>query len=428
VPGATIDHLVAVVIFLVATLLFVNLFSQNLQNAILYQRNSQLATEASDILDSISLSPGSLTGNSQYWATTNNIQNLGLFGLQDPNQEGYVIDPFSLMRLNASNAGTPARALFNGVWYSNVTMAPSGSYLFVPFSSVVNYTRAAQLLGINGSYGFQLAIFPTLNVSMSQVRANPLQICVTVTGSGLPLAGASLNYYLINSTNGSKYPKFQILPSASVAYTGATGSALLNFSSVNAGICAYALVVYANLKGLSGVGYLVSTHPLMTNKIIPAVGSFSDGEGNATILLAPSPSNAKLSFNATFLILCPSISSAVQLFIHNSTTSFFTVTGQLNSANQYAQIQIPNNNQTGILVITYNSTATGSGISLLPWGIGSLGYTIVYGSAIPSSSNKDWVTTDVRQVMVAGESYQFKMTLWSLAGYQTQGHSGGVGI
>jgi Tfp pilus assembly protein PilV len=412
-PGASIDHLVAIMIFLVAILLFINLFSQNIQSAILYQRNSQLATEASDLLDSISLNPG----NPQNWGTTNSIP--ASFGLQDPTQEGYVISPFSLMRLNVSNIGTPIQC--SGLWYNNVTMT-AGGYLSVPFNRIVNYTTATRLLGVNGTYGFQLAMIPILNISMSQTNANPLHIRVTVTASGVPVAGATLNYYLINSTNGSKYPKFQISTYPS-NYTDATGSAILGFQSVNAANRAYALIVYANLKGLSGVGYFVS--PPMTNKIIPVVGSFSDGRGNATIILASRPSTVKLSFNATFLVLGSSVSSVVQLSIHNATASLPTVTGLLNITNNYAQIQIPNN-QIGILVITYNSTATGLGISLLPWGIGSLGSKILYGSAIPSSSNRDWVTTDMRQVMIAGESYQFKITLWSLAGYQAQGPSGGT--
>ena len=417
-PGATIDHLVAVVIFLVAILLFVNLFSQNLQSAILYQRNSQLATEASDLLDSISLSPG----NPQNWGTTNSTPTF--FGLQDPTQEGYIISSFSLMRLNASSTGTPRNC--GNIWYSNITMIPGG-YLFVPFNRVVNYTTSTQKLGVNGSYGFQLALIPILNISMSQTNPSPLQIRVTVTGSGLPLAGASLNYYLINSTNGSKYPKFQILPSTSAAYTNSVGSALLNFSSVKATNCAYALIVYANLKGLFGVGYFVS--PSMTNKITPVIGSFNDGEGNATILLTQfPPSNAKISFNATLLVLGSSVSSVVQMSVHNATVSLPTVTGLVSGTNQYTPIQIPSKNQAGILIITYNSTATNAGISLMPWGIGSLGATLVYGAAIPSSSNKNWITTDVRQVMIAGESYEFKIALWSLAGYQAQGPSGGTGV
>jgi Tfp pilus assembly protein PilV len=419
VPGATIDHLVAVIIFLVAILLFVNLFSQNLQSAILYQRNSQLATEASDLLDSISLNPG----NPQNWGTTNSTPTL--FGLQDPAQEGYVISPFSLMRLNASNTGNPISC--NGAWYCNVTMI-SGGYLFVPFNRIVNYTTAARLSGVNGSYGFQLSMIPILTMSISRIplmNASALQISVTVTGSGLRLASASLNYYLITSTNGPKYPKFQILTSSTMQYTNATGSAVLRFPSVNATNCAYALVVYANLKGLFGVGYFVST--TMANRITPIVGSFNDGKGNATILLAQfPPSNIKLSFNATFLVLGNSVSSAVQMYIRNGTVSLPTVSGLVNGQNQYMQIQIPNNNQAGILVVMYNSTKTSPGISLLPWGIGSLGLTLVYGSAIPSSSNKDWVTTDIRQVTIAGESYQFKIALWSLAGYQAQGPSGGT--
>jgi hypothetical protein len=193
VPGATIDHIAAIIIFLVAILLFVNLFSQNLQTAILYQQTGQSAMEASDLLDSISLSPGSLGSGTPYWGTNGTISNLAVFGLQDPTQQGYVIDPFSLMRLNASNTGTPSHPFFNGVSYNNVTIAPSGGYLFVPISSVVSYTTAAKLLGVNGSYGFQLDVIPTLNISMSCMNPNPLQIRVTVTGSGLPLAGASLN-------------------------------------------------------------------------------------------------------------------------------------------------------------------------------------------------------------------------------------------
>jgi hypothetical protein len=328
-----------------------------------------------------------------------------------------------LMRLNASNTGTPVQC--NGVTYNNVTMA-SGGYLSVPFNRVVNYTTAARLLGVNGSYGFQVAMIPILNISMSQTNASPLRIRVSVTGSGMPLAGVSLNYYLINSTNGSKYPKFQI--STSSNYTDATGSAVLGFQSVDATKCAYALIVYANLKGLSGVGYFVSS--AMANKIVPVVGSFSDGKAvpNATILLTQPSSNAKLSFNATFLVLGSSASSVAQMVIRNGTAGLPYVTGLVNGKNQYTPIQIPNNNQTGILVVTYNSTATGPGISLLPWGIGILGVTLVYGSPIPSSSNKDWVTTDVRQVVVAGESYQFKIALWSLAGYQVQGSSGGTAI
>jgi hypothetical protein len=135
-----------------------------------------------------------------------------------------------------------------------------------------------------------------------------------------------------------------------------------------------------------------------------------------------------LCFNATFLALGSSVSSVVQISIHNGTVSSPNFVGLVNNANPFAPIQILNNNLTGILVVTYNSTAAEPGISLLPWGIGSLGASIVYGAAIPSSSNNAWVTMDFRQVMIAGESYEFKIALWSLAGYQAQGSSGGAAV
>ncbi len=412
-PGATIDHLVAFTIFLAALLLFTSLFTQNLQAAILYQRSQQVTIKASDILDSISFN----TGYPANWGATSSTPTS--FGLQDPVERGYSISPFSLMRLS-SNTGTSVFYSKTGLWYSNVTMV-SGGFMFVPYNTVVNYTTATRLLGVNGSYGFQLTIAPILTVSMTELTANPLQIRVTVIGPGLPLANAYLAYTLIHATSGGKYPGFQIL--SGTARTCVNGSAVLGFSTVDASQYAYSLIVNANLGGLSGVGYLAHLN-IDNNKIIPMVKSFDNGNKTATILLAHSydihqflPPNANLDYNATFLVLA-SDDTFHPVLIGNG-----TVTGQVNYGNgqPYGTVNIPNTDP-GILVITY-SYGNNYGISLLPWGIGSLGVTVVYGN---TPSSKDWVATDIRQVMVAGESYQIKIALWSLAGYQVQGPQGGI--
>lgn len=407
-PGATIDHLVAFTIFLAALLLFTTLFTQNLQTAILYQRSQQVDTEASTLLDSISLN----TGYQANWGATNSTPTS--FGLQDPVEGGYTISAFSLMRLSSST-GTSVFYPGTGLWYSNVTMAPGG-FMFAPFNRVVNYTTATKLLGVNGSYGFQLTIVPTLNVSMTELTANPLQIRVTVKGPGLPLANAYLTCDLIYAKNS---PSFQML--TKTARTYADGSAILNFS-INASQYAYALIVNANLGGLYGVGYLEQSN-IGNNKIIPMVQSFNDGDGTGRILLAhsydlhnflnPEP----LNFTATFLVLGTNV-LLQPVLIGNG-----TATGQVNPGhNQYSEVRIPNTNP-GVLVVTY-SNGSQSGISLLPWGIGSLGVRLVYGNNPPSN---DWVATDVRQVMVAGESYQIKIALWSLAGIQIQGPGESIG-
>ena len=51
--SSTIDHMVAVTVFLAATLLFIGLFNQTIQTAVIYQRHRATATKASDLLDNM---------------------------------------------------------------------------------------------------------------------------------------------------------------------------------------------------------------------------------------------------------------------------------------------------------------------------------------------------------------------------------------
>jgi hypothetical protein len=80
----------------------------------------------------------------------------------------------------------------------------------------------------------------------------------------------------------------------------------------------------------------------------------------------------------------------------------------------YMSITIPTYNP-GLLVITYRKSAQESGVVLMPWGISSMGFPVSFGA---NPFQKDWVTTDTRQVLVNGIAYQAKLALWSLEGYQ----------
>lgn len=393
--GATIDHLVSLTVFVAALLLFVSLFSQNLQAAILYQRNRQVSIKATELLDSIVLNPGNWSG---VQPTT--------FGLQDPSARGYTLSPFSLMMLT-SLSGAPVYYQKTGLWYSNVTMS-SGGYLLVPYTTVVNYTTTARLLGVNGSYGFQLTITPILTVSVTELRANPLQIKVAVSGPGLPLGNAYLDYNLIYVQGKvAQYPSFQIL--ANSTRTSTTGEAVLDFSTVDASQYAYAIIVKAHLGGLFGVGYGEHINT-QSGVVIPFVKSFNNG----TILLAHSWdvhsfSNPNvLHYNATFLVL--SANFELHQIQMNGTSADIVNYGV---GQPYKQVQITTSDP-GILVVTFRN-GNEYGVSLLPWGIGSLGVSLTYGQ---NPTNSDWVATDFRQVMVAGVSYQAKIAVWNLAGFQ----------
>lgn len=400
--GPTIDHIMSATIFIAALLIFISLFSYNLQTAILYQRNRQVAMKANDLIDGILLNPGYPTN----WGQSNVTPTS--FGLQNHDVGGYVLSPFSLMRLRSSS-GQPVYYPKTGKWYSNVTMG-TGGYLLVPLGSVVNYTDALKLLGINGSYGFQLTITPILSVSITELRANPLRLQIAVNGPGSPLGNAFLKYNLVYANPGEgQYPSFKIYSGS--ARTDAAGVAILDFPTIDGSQYAYAMIANAYLGGLSGVGY--SEHISAINRhVIPFVQSFEEG----IILLAHSydvhyfgPPVPALHYNATFLVL------SADFEFHTVQLGNGTVTGKVNYGEgyPYGQVQIPTSDP-GILVVTYRY-GNNYGISLLPWGIGSLGVSLTFGD---SPAGKDWVSTDVRQVVVAEMSYQARIAVWSLEGFQ----------
>ena len=147
--NSTLDHMVAVTVFLAATLLFIGLFNQTIQTATIYQQNRATANKASDLLDNILLNPGIPTNWGQ------NDENITGFGIQDPEFTQYKISPFSLMRL-ASTTQTPVYYPKTGIEYNNITIG-SKNFLLVSNNSALDYSTVSNLLGINNIYGFQLS-------------------------------------------------------------------------------------------------------------------------------------------------------------------------------------------------------------------------------------------------------------------------------
>jgi len=223
--GATIDHLVSLIVLLGAILLFISLFNQTIQTAVLYQQHRYLATKCSDMLDNMLLNPGSPLN--PFWGRSDSIPTS--FGLQDPEFTQYELSPFSLMRLDYS-LGNATYNSKTSMYYSNNTVT-FGTSLLMPFNEVINYSTAATLLGIDGSYGFSLTISPTVKVSISQTQANPLSLSVNVAGNGYALTNANVSYCLINVTGQTKYPSYNINSGTSIADNG--GQALLSFPSID---------------------------------------------------------------------------------------------------------------------------------------------------------------------------------------------------
>jgi hypothetical protein len=407
--SATIDHMISITIFLAAILLFMNLFSQTIQTAIIYQGHRTVATKCSDLIDNMLLN----SGNPGNWGQTNSTPTG--FGLQDPEFTQYQLSPFSLMRLTSSSSGT-VYCKDPTATYSLLTMG-FGNSLLMPTTSALNYSLALKLLGVNNTYGFQLTLTPVVTVAVTENNAsNPLSLSLRVTGTGFPLANASINYFLILVSlpaSEGEYPSYSMLNGTVRA--NVQGSATVEFPEVTDPNLSYAFVAYAHLGGLVGVGY--NARVSSTDQyVVPLIGALQD----QTILIAHNydlnssgPAGFSLKYNATFVL------SAEDFTLREMPLASPTTVGTVTSGvgNPYANITIPTYTP-GILIVTYQKNATAGGVVVMPWGISALAFPVKFGG---DPQEQEWVATDIRQVMVNRVAYQATLALWSYKGQQVIG-------
>jgi hypothetical protein len=317
------------------------------------------------------------------------------------------------MRLNSAT-GTPVYYYKTGKSYSNITVG-SKNFLLVSNTSVIDYSSALQLLGINNTYGFQLTMTPIVTVEVTEDPnhpANPLRLFLDVQGTGFPLANAEITYCLITVSLGGGSPSYNTI--YRTAYTDEQGSATLVFNEVTDPELCYAFIAYAHLGGLVGVGY----HERVSSEkqyVIPFVDNLSEGR----ILIAhsydihydESQSPAEVKYNASFVLLAEDFTLR-EMPLENSA-------GHINygDGKPFQVVNIPTDNP-GILIITYQKSAHEGGVVMMPWGISSLAFPIVFGG---DPSQQEWVATDMRQVTVGGIAYQAQIAVWSLEGYQVVG-------
>ncbi len=399
--------MIAVTAFLAATLLFIGLFNQTIQTAVIYQRHRATATKASDLLDNMLLSPGIPMD----WGQGDSFPSG--FGLQDPEFTQYRISSFSLMRLNSAS-GTSVFYPKTGSYYSNITIG-SKSFLLVSQSSAINYSIASELLGIKNQYGFQLFFNPVVTVSVTEEHAaGPLSLSLDAYGTGFPLANAHVTYCLITvELNGGAEGNPAYITEYGTVLTNEQGSATLNFPQIDDSEMSYALIVYAHLGGLVGVGY----HERVSSEdvyVVPFIDNLSEGK----ILIAHNydieytdPPSAEVKYNASLVYLAEDFTLR-EMPLENSY-------GHINSGDgsPYEVVSIPTDNP-GILIITYKKSANLGGIVMMPWGVSALAFPVVFGG---DPTKQAWVATDMRQVTVGGIAYQAKIAVWSLEGYQVIG-------
>ena len=119
-----------------------------------------------------------------------------------------------------------------------------------------------------------------------------------------------------------------------------------------------------------------------------------------------------LYYNTTFIL--ESQNYAIQETLLGSSNPYGSVT----SGTGNSPMTISMGSYTpGILVIAYDNSGN-SGVVMMPWGFSSLGFSMTFGG---TPLNHGWVATDLRQVQINGVSYQAKLSLWSVQGYQESG-------
>jgi hypothetical protein len=402
--SSTVDHMIAITVFLTAVMLFIGLFNQTIQTAVIYQRHRATATKTSDLLDNMLLSPGIPIN----WGQNDSIPTG--FGLQDPEFTQYRISSFSLMRLNSAS-GTSVFYPKTGETYSNITVGDK-NFLLVSQTRVLNYTIALDLLGIRNQYGFQLTFNPIVTVSITEDHdKDPLRLSINAYGTGFPLANAHVTYCMISVSLNGGHPSYTV--NYGNATTNGEGSATLEFADVKSNTSTYALIAYVHLGGLVGVGY----HERVSSQgayLIPLVDNLSEGR----ILIAHSfdiessdPESSEVKYNATLVYLAEDFTLREMPLVNSY--------GHINSGEgfPYEVVNIPTDNP-GILIITYKKSTTEGGLVMMPWGVSSLAFPVVFGG---DPTTQEWVATDMRQVIVGGITYQATLALWSIEGYQVIG-------
>jgi hypothetical protein len=400
--------MISLIVFIAALLLFIGLFGQTVQTAIVYERHRAVSTKNSDLLDTVLLN----TGIPNDWIKKDNLP--AGFGLQDPDFAQYNISPFALARLTSTSQPFVYYPR-TGTYYSNVS-AGQGAYSFSPLAKSLNYSTASQLLGISSTYGFQLTLTPILTVCAAKVSSgSPLTFSINVDGMGSPLANAKISYSLIIvNQDGNVNPSFTTVSGKTIA--DQTGSAPpLTFAGINGDSRSYALIVYAYLDGLKGMGYCVHNLASFSQSIVPLIGSFENKDvilahSDAVGLPPQNQGNPQLNYNASFDILSEDYTlRQVQL---NPSEQTGTVAYGSGVEQAFGSVTVPDNE--GILIVTYKSAVSGQcGIVLMPWGLSSLAFPVIFGG---NSHGQEWVTSDMRQVTIGGIAYQAKLAIWSING------------
>lgn len=383
----TIDFIASIVVVTMLITSSIIIVAQDLNRAEVYQQDQQIFLKASDILNNILQN----TGYPQDWGQTNATPKS--FGLNMPYAEYITPSPFTPLRLIQTNE----RVLYNSIEYRNLTT--ENTHLFLRSSEYINYSSAAELLALENDFGFSISMTPVLNISISQLRASPLKIGVSVQGPGGGVAGASLNASLFYVKKSTPYPSISN-PIKGQTVSNISGDAEIDFPTVNADDTFYIALLKANTGGNSGASYYTNTNS-MDSSILPVVTNYSEGEVSLVHRKDMTTSYAysgSVYYNLTFITqLGKTDFQSVKL--GNS----FGIVSTGNPGNVSLGVGNP-----GILLVS-SKTNVGYELTAMPWGMTPLCLHMTYGA---DPINKKTVVKTSQFVSISGLSYKLEAALW----------------
>ncbi len=393
--GQIIDTSVAFIAFILIFMVTLATFNGIVVSGLNYVNLRQVTLVANDLIDNMLLTPGSPSN----WGQLN--AQPSAFGLQNPGFKAYSISPFDPLRMMQPN-GT---VVVNGTSYSTFIL-PGGQTMWQPTLSLVTYSTAQQLLGLSGSYGFRLALTPTLSVTITPTNQNPLTLNMSVSAPGGPVYKANIGFTLFyipsNVTGNNPPPVFSFFAKVS---TDTLGRATVSFP-FDASTTAYQGIATVSAGGMLATQMIGNTD-FSQVKMFPVLQNISTGAGKMIhqCTYQNNPPCGIYNYNATLYI--PAADGSLQAISLGSGTG--SVTPGLPGAFQFPL------GQPGIVVIGFNGPglAKKAGFFVLPWGYNTLSLSLFFGGIPPTVE----VVASVRRAALMGNiHYQVVLTVWKANG------------
>jgi len=393
-----IDYMGAALGMVIIFIAAVFFFSGMITNGVAYSTQRNYALNAQNLFDYILLG----TGSPSNWGYTSNQPTA--FGLAQPGAPQYTLNPGAVLRLMPMS---PINIGGRTYYYINL----GGVSLIEPPNYYVNYTYAKQLLGISGSYEFQLTLTPALNVTVKPVSTS--KFLVTVTGYGgapMPDAQVAAQYaYAISSGVGSKSISVGVYTGSAI--TNTTGQAVISFPTQPSST--YYLLVQVSAAGIYGAGYYTN------NQIGSALANISVYPGSSYVNLTQhcvssiTPPCGVDNYNVTLLIPSGNSYSLFQVCACPSSTQGqgTCLNAGRGSGNTYSTASCPGSFYDGYIAVAISKRGASSPLQLLlvPISPTFFDLKLTYGYNPHGSSS---AVTLTRIVEISGISYVAQLAYW----------------